>query len=231
MRFLPRRSLGRTGFGATRLGAGDLADRQLPLEVCVDTLRRALDAGLNVVDTAPAYEDGYSEAIVGRALRGRRHEVFLIDKIDHLDRPVRPQVEKSLRTLGLEHVDAFVFHGVSTDQAWACVLERRLGELDDCVRAGKLLGDTEGYGRPLGDRPSSAPPTRPTLTVDECVSYTLTADPDVALLGLSSPAEQDAAFAAAEQFAPLDAHAMAAIRGRAALAIEGKCAVWWNPSD
>ena len=55
----------RTGFVASRIGAGDLADRALGLEACVATLRRALDAGVNVVDTAPAYEDGFSEEIVG----------------------------------------------------------------------------------------------------------------------------------------------------------------------
>ena len=71
-RFAPRRELGRTGFVATALGIGDLADRSVPLETCVATARRALDAGLNVIDTAPNYEDGYSEEIVGRAVRGRR---------------------------------------------------------------------------------------------------------------------------------------------------------------
>jgi aryl-alcohol dehydrogenase-like predicted oxidoreductase len=100
--FHPRRALGRTGFVATRLGAGDLADRQVPIEACVATLLRALDAGLNVVDTAPAYEDGYSEEIVGRALRGRRDSVFLVDRIDHLREPVGPQVAASLGRLGVE---------------------------------------------------------------------------------------------------------------------------------
>src|SRR5262245_7256978 len=98
-RFSPRRELGRTGFVATRLGIGDLADRNVPLETCVATLRRALDAGLNLVDTAPNYEDGYSEQIVGRALAGRRAGVFLIDKVDHVDQPVRPQVGASLERL------------------------------------------------------------------------------------------------------------------------------------
>jgi 1-deoxyxylulose-5-phosphate synthase len=49
----PRRPLGRTGFVATALGIGDLADRSVPLEACVATARRALAAGLNVIDTAP----------------------------------------------------------------------------------------------------------------------------------------------------------------------------------
>ncbi len=57
--FEPRRELGRTGFRATVLGIGDVADRALPMDTCVATLRRAIDAGLNVIDTAPGYEDGY----------------------------------------------------------------------------------------------------------------------------------------------------------------------------
>src|SRR5687768_18541772 len=93
---LSRRPLGRTGFLAATLGIGDLADRNLPLETCVATLRRALDFGLNLVDTAPSYEDGYSEEVVGAALAGRRDPVFLIDKVDHFDRPVAPQIEQSL---------------------------------------------------------------------------------------------------------------------------------------
>jgi aryl-alcohol dehydrogenase-like predicted oxidoreductase len=59
--FAPRRVLGRTGFVATVLGIGDVADRSLSLETCVATVRRAIDAGLNLIDTAPGYEDGFSE--------------------------------------------------------------------------------------------------------------------------------------------------------------------------
>src|SRR3954466_13405341 len=112
-RFAPRRELGRTGFVAPALGIGDLADRSVPIETCVATARRALDAGLNVIDTAPNYEDGYSEQIVGRAVRGgRRDAVFVIDKVDHLDAPVGPQVGGSLARLGLGHADLFVFHNL-----------------------------------------------------------------------------------------------------------------------
>jgi aryl-alcohol dehydrogenase-like predicted oxidoreductase len=88
---MTKRPLGRTGFHASILGIGDLADRAVPLETCIATLRRALDFGLNVVDTAPGYENGYSEQIVGAVLKGRRDGVFVIDKIDHLDQPVDPQ--------------------------------------------------------------------------------------------------------------------------------------------
>ena len=90
------------------LGIGDLADRSVPIEQCVATVRRALDAGLNLIDTAPGYEDGYSEQIVGAALKGRRDGIFVIDKIDDHDAPVAPQVAASVERLGFKP-DIFVF--------------------------------------------------------------------------------------------------------------------------
>jgi len=51
--FKPRRVLGRTNFMATQLGIGDIADRNVTIDECVATVRRALDTGLNVIDTAP----------------------------------------------------------------------------------------------------------------------------------------------------------------------------------
>jgi 1-deoxyxylulose-5-phosphate synthase len=312
--FTPRRRLGSAGFIATALGIGDLADRSVPLEDCVRTVRRALDAGLNVVDTAPGYEDGYSEQIVGKALEGRRDRVFLVDKVDVHDKPVLPQVQGSLGRLGLDHADCFVFHGVSTVEGWqrlaapgggmeelaGCIkaglarfrgisshhpevlrralesglcdlvmfavgpyvdpryvqeilpLARARGVATICFKtfgAGKLLGDTSGYSRPLQQRPrgklssgghdepgaagqsreDASAPSLPRLSVEECVRYTLTCDPDVALLGMSFPNEQDAAFAAAASFTPLDAEGMRRIRERAADAIRGKGDCWWNP--
>ncbi|OHD73065.1 MAG: aldo/keto reductase [Spirochaetes bacterium RBG_13_68_11] len=304
-RFVPRRPLGRTGFSATILGLGDVADRSVPLADCVATLRRGLEAGLNVVDTAPAYEGGYSEQIVGEALKGRsRDSVFVIDKVDRACEPVTPQVEASLARLQIDHADLFVFHGVSKPEDWSRLAAPGGGmeQLEDCVRrgrcrfrgisshnpgvllgaiasgscdavlfpigpfadpryerevlplarergvgtvcfktfgAGKLLGDTEGYGRPLSVRPRgklssgggalSGEPECPHLSVDECVRYTLTVDPDVALLGLSFPNEQDAAFAAAAAFAPLSEARMEDARRRAAEAVKGKGPCWWNP--
>jgi aryl-alcohol dehydrogenase-like predicted oxidoreductase len=303
--FTPRRQLGKTGFVATQLGIGDLADRALPLETLVATVRRAMDAGLNLIDTAPAYEDGYSEQVVGSALAGsRRQGMFVIDKIDHLRQPVADQIDGSLRRLMMDHTDAFVFHGCSTMEDWQHIiapgggmdqldasikagktrfagisshdpevllaalntgrcqvvlfpigayadaryesqvlpLAKRLGVGTVCFKsfgAGKLLGDTSGYNRPLAHRPrgkvssgghDEASPTLPRLTVEQCLHYTLTIDPDVALLGLSFPNEQDAAFAAFESFNPLPAAKLAETRKQATAAIAGKGDVWWNPS-
>jgi len=303
--FEPRRQLGRTGFRVTAVSAGDLADRSVAFEDCVGTLRRALDAGINLVDTAPGYENGYSEEIVGEAVRGRRTEVFVIDKVDHVGQPAAPQVEEILRRMKLDAADLFVFHGVSEMEVW----ERLAGpgggmeQLGECVRkgqcrfrgisshhpdvlrsaiesglcdvvmfavgpfcdsryvdeilplareqgvgtvcfktfgAGKLLGDTTGYGNPLQERPrgklssggrddDEGSGVLPRLSVRDCVEYTLTLDPDTALLGLSFPNEQDAAFEAARSSRPLGADEMADTRKRAAEAVKGKGPCWWDP--
>jgi 1-deoxyxylulose-5-phosphate synthase len=303
LQFEPQRALGRTGFVASALGIGDLADRSLPLDTCVATVRRAINAGLNLIDTAPGYEDGYSEQIVGLAVKGVRDQLFLIDKIDALDAPVAPQIDASLQRLQLDHADAFVFHGLSSmpmfeqlgrpgggfEQLAACIKagKARFGGIsshhpavlraaitaglcdivmfpigpfvdlryvDDilplaqahgvgtvCFKtfgAGKLLGDTAGYNQPLQLRPrgklssggtNDTHATLPRLSVEECLHYTLTLGPDVALLGLSYPNEQDQAFAAASSFAPLNAEQMADIRRRAIAARHDKGPCWWNP--
>jgi aryl-alcohol dehydrogenase-like predicted oxidoreductase len=301
--FTPRRPLGRTGFVATQLGVGDLADRKISFDTCVATARHALDAGLNVIDTAPNYEDGFSEEIVGAAVRGRRDGVFVIDKIDHHDAPVALQVESSLSRLGLGHVDLFVFHNLSDATTFdrLCHPGGGFDNLADAVRSGatryrgisshnpnvllkalaadvcdvvmfplgpfvderyvtevlprakaagvgtvcfktfgsgKLLGDTTGYNQPLKARPrgkvssggtDDGAHVLPRLTVEECVHYTLTLDPDVTLLGLSYPNEQDAAFTAARSFRPLNGVQMADVRRRAADARREKGPCWWNP--
>ena len=285
------------------LGIGDLADRALPIEQCVATARQAIDAGLNLIDTAPGYEDGYSEEIVGQAVKGVRDRMFVIDKIDHTDRAVTPQVEESLGRLQMDHVDLFVFHGLSSLEKWRQVAapDGLMEELGRCVKAGKtrfrgisshhpdvlreaigsglcdvvmfavgpyvdpryvdeilplakakgvgtvcfktfgagkLLADTTGYNRPLQVRPrgkvssggaDAVDSVLPRLTVRQCLHYTMTLDPDVALLGMSFPNEQDAAFAAAREFEPLSESAMAEIRTAAAQAIREKGQCWWNP--
>src|ERR1700743_1120679 len=138
MRFAPRRALGRTQFMASILGAGDVADAALGLEACAAVLRRALDAGINVVDTAPAYEGGLSERIVGRALEGRRDGVFVIDKVDHLAEPVAPQIEGSIERLGFGP-EAFVMHAVSELAQWNALAAPggAMAQLSAAISAGR----------------------------------------------------------------------------------------------
>lgn len=296
--------LGKTGFNASVIGIGDIADQNVPLEKCVYTLHRAMDLGLNLIDTAPGYESGYSEKIVGAALKGKRDNLFVIDKVDHPLEPVVPQVEASLKALRIDHTDLFVFHEVSKIETWESIAAPGGGmdQLAGCVTAGKtrfrgisshnpavchtalksglcdivmfpvgpfvdaryveeilplarqmqvgtvcfktfgagkLLGDTTGYNQPLTARPRgkfssggtepASTPELPHLSVTECLHYTLTLNPDVALLGMSFPNEQDAVMNAYRSFSPLNADKLEDIRARAREAIEGKGPCWWNP--
>ena len=77
------RPLGRTGIQVSHLTLGAMSFGALgntDHDDCVGIVHRALDAGVNVVDTADVYSQGESEVIVGKALRGRRDDVVLSTK-------------------------------------------------------------------------------------------------------------------------------------------------------
>ena len=108
-------------------------------------VHRALDAGINLLDTANVYSAGESETMVGKALQGRRHQVVLATKVRGRMGPGPNQVglsrlhiveavEASLRRLGTDYIDLYQIHRPDplTD------LEDTLRALDDLVRAGKV---------------------------------------------------------------------------------------------
>ena len=80
-----------------------------------------------------------------------------------------------------------------------------------------------------GGSPLPHEPQLPRLSPAECLHYTLTLNPDVALLGMSFPNEQDAVFRAWESFRPLGELELRVIESRAARAIADKGPCWWNP--
>ncbi|OLT52282.1 aldo/keto reductase [Cellulosimicrobium sp. CUA-896] len=142
------RPLGRTGvqvspltLGAMMFGPWGNDDRQDSIRI----IHRALDAGINVVDTADVYSAGASEEIVGEALQGRRDEVFLATKFfmpmdddpNHRGgsrRWIIREVEESLRRLRTDHLDLYQVHRPSPDTD----VEETLGALTDLVRQGKV---------------------------------------------------------------------------------------------
>jgi aryl-alcohol dehydrogenase-like predicted oxidoreductase len=112
---------------------------------CVRIIHRALDAGINFVDTADVYSQGVSEEIVGAALRGRRDDVVLATKVHgsmgrdpnhrgNSRRWIVRELEASLTRLGTDHVDLYQLHRTdpSTD------LEDTFEALSDLVRQGKV---------------------------------------------------------------------------------------------
>jgi aryl-alcohol dehydrogenase-like predicted oxidoreductase len=135
------RPLGRTGIrvseyclGAMMFGSMGNPDRDAGVRV----IHRALDAGINFIDTAALYSNGESEEIVGQALKGRRADVILSTKIiqfQGLSRGVVIQsLDDSLRRLGTDYVDLYQIHRPDPDTD----IDETLGALSDLVRAGKV---------------------------------------------------------------------------------------------
>ncbi len=112
----------------------------------VRIIHRALDAGINFVDTADVYSRGESEEIVGKALAdGRRDNVVLATKVHgkmgddpnefgNSRRWIVREVENSLRRLGTDWIDLYQIHRPEDDTD----IEETLGALTDLVRAGKV---------------------------------------------------------------------------------------------
>jgi aryl-alcohol dehydrogenase-like predicted oxidoreductase len=143
------RLLGRTGVSVSPLCLGTMMFGPWGNEDRADSIRvihRALDAGINFVDTADVYSGGVSEEIVGDALQGRREDVVLATKffmpMDR-ERPNRgggsrrwiiQEVESSLRRLKTDYIDLYQVHRPSP----AMDVEETLGALTDLVRQGKI---------------------------------------------------------------------------------------------
>ncbi|HEY6029305.1 MAG TPA: aldo/keto reductase [Gaiellaceae bacterium] len=142
------RALGRTGvevsplcLGAMMFGAWGNPDHDESIRI----VHRALDAGINFVDTADVYSQGESEEIVGKALQGRRDQVVLATKFHgrmgegpnrsgNSRRWIVQEVEASLRRLQTDWIDLYQVHrpepGTDVDET--------LGALSDLVHQGKI---------------------------------------------------------------------------------------------
>jgi aryl-alcohol dehydrogenase-like predicted oxidoreductase len=143
------RTLGKTGIkvspyclGAMMFGAvGGNPDHEDSIRI----IHKALDAGINFIDTADRYSQGVSEEIVGKALKGRRDDVVLATKVNGPmgDEPNQQgnsrrwlirEVEASLRRLQTDHIDLYLIHRPSPDTD----IEETLSALTDLMRSGKV---------------------------------------------------------------------------------------------
>jgi len=142
------RKLGATGvsvsplcLGAMMFGGWGNADHEDAIRI----IHRALDAGVNFIDTADVYSRGESEEIVGKALAGRREDVVLATKVhgrmgddpNHFGNSRRwivREVESSLRRLKTDHIDLYQIHRPEPDTD----IDETLSALSDLVHAGKV---------------------------------------------------------------------------------------------
>lgn len=112
---MPTRSLGKTGFKVGILSLGGQATLELPgtEEESERIIHRALDLGVNYIDTAAAYGRGISQVNIGRVMRTRRSEVWLSSKTHDrtYDGSMR-LLEESLKSLQTDHLDTWQLHNV-----------------------------------------------------------------------------------------------------------------------
>ena len=113
---IPYRTLGRTGERVSCIGLGGyhLGAPALPEEEAIRIIRAAVDRGINFLDNSWDYNDGASEARMGKALRdGYRERVFLMTKIDGQTRKAAAeQIEESMRRLQTDVLDLLQFHEI-----------------------------------------------------------------------------------------------------------------------
>jgi len=147
-----KRRLGRSGPEVSALGLGCMGMSEFygPGDDAesIATIHAALDAGINLLDTADVYGPHTNEVLVGQAIRGRRNEVVLATKFGIVRDPaeptrrgvsgkpdyVRASCEASLKRLGVETIDLYYQHRVDPNVA----IEEVAGTVKDLIREGKV---------------------------------------------------------------------------------------------
>jgi aryl-alcohol dehydrogenase-like predicted oxidoreductase len=152
---MKRRRLGRLEVGAIGLGCmsmtpiyGDPSEPE-----AIATIHRAIELGVDLIDTSDAYGAGANEELVGRAIKGRRDKVVLATKFGNIRNPdgspgangkpdyARQCCDASLKRLGVDVIDLYYIHRVDP----TVPIEDTVGALADLVRQGKVrhLGISE----------------------------------------------------------------------------------------
>ncbi|MGW4527928.1 aldo/keto reductase [Amycolatopsis sp. NPDC004378] len=149
-----RRELGESGLKVSAIGLGCMGMSEFygraDEAAGVDTIRRAIDHGITLIDTAPSfgarpYGESANERLVGRALRGRRDAVVLATKfgfvrsgddrvVDNSPGYIRRSVDESLARLGTDHIDLYYLHRRNPHVP----VEEVILTMKDLVQAGKV---------------------------------------------------------------------------------------------
>ena len=148
---MQRRELGKSGLVVSALGLGCMGMSEFygPADDAASAalIQQALDLGMTFIDTADVYGRGHNEDLVGKAIRGRRHEVILATKFGNVraddgtfigvnGKPeyLRACCERSLRRLGVDVIDLYYQHRVDPRTP----IEDTVGAMAELVREGKV---------------------------------------------------------------------------------------------
>ncbi|MFL0557757.1 aldo/keto reductase [Paenibacillus barengoltzii] len=147
---MEKRALGSSGLKVSAMGLGcmtmsDFYGSDRDEQESIRTIHRALDLGVNFLDTSDLYGNGENEKLVGKAIKDRRDEVVLATKFGVVreggywgyngnPRYVKAAAEASLRRLGVDHIDLYYLHRIDPFTP----IEETVGAMAELVKEGKV---------------------------------------------------------------------------------------------
>ncbi len=135
------RRLGRTEMQVSRIGFGGMTLPNVGVEQAVATITRALDLGVNFIDTARVYGNGDSERKIGRVMEDRRGEVYLSSRTpDTSYDGMKKAIDESLEALRTDHIDLYEPHDVSSKARYDPLIRKGGGlkALQEAKEEGKI---------------------------------------------------------------------------------------------
>ena len=142
------RPLGRSGMKVSAISLGCMSIKAAREQEGIALIHRALDVGINLLDTADLYEKGMNEELVGKALAGRRDSAILATKVGNRMRAdgsgwdwvprkeyILDAVEESLRRLRTDRIDLYQLHGGTIDDP----IDETIDAFETLKAQGKIL--------------------------------------------------------------------------------------------